>query len=531
MPTEILTAKQMKAVDEETIAKYCPSLELMERAGRAVARRLQWMAPVGDAVFFVGSGNNGGDALVAARCLVEETWPTSLTVFLLKSPEEMSPDARTNYWRLAPLINKGRVEVLRLDQEGWEEQVEEALEQVDVVVDGLLGTGVSGPPRGRLLEVIRAINASARQVIAIDIPSGVQGETGEVPGEAVKAHVTVTIGRPKFGLLFHPGRQYVGQLVVEDIGFPPEVVEAHSSGLFLIDEREILERLPRRAPDAHKYRCGAVLVVAGSRAYTGAAALAAEAALRSGCGIVYLAVPESVRSLLETLLVEVITLPLPETDRGTVAPAAWDALEPILGKVRALVVGPGLDRHEETDRFVRDLLQRFPGPAVLDADGLRAFANAPDALAALPRPPVVTPHSGELADLVGERIPEDPRERVEATRRAARRLNTVLLHKGAPTLVGTPDGEVWVNGSGDSALATAGSGDVLSGLLGGLLAQGASPLDAALVAAYVRGRAGERVGEVRGARGVIASDLFDGLGEEWRHLERVLWWGQDTEED
>jgi hydroxyethylthiazole kinase-like uncharacterized protein yjeF len=406
-----------------------------------------------------------------------------------------------------------------LTRSDWPNRVGKDLVDSTLIVDGLFGTGLSRPLEGRALDIVRMINQSGVPVVSIDTPSGVNGDTGEVLGGAVRAHSTVTMGFPKLGLVFHPGKAYTGHLVVADLGFPEEVVQVHSFGVYLIDRAEAARRLPPRAEDAHKYQCGTAVVISGSRMYTGAALLAAEAALRSGCGMVYLAVPEGVRNLIEPELREAITIPVPETSEGTVAPGAWRVIEPYVEKSDVVVVGPGIGRHAETTRFILDLLERCQKPLVIDADGINALEGNAGALKGRGVPIVITPHSGELSRLLSKEIPKSPLERIEATRAIARDLGVGLVHKGAPTLVATPSGEVWVNYHGNSALASAGTGDVLTGLIGGIMAQGADLLGAACVGCFLHGRAGEVAARTRGIRGVIAGDLLRYLGEPLLELE------------
>jgi NAD(P)H-hydrate epimerase len=320
-------------------------------------------------------------------------------------------------------------------------------------------------------------------------------------------------------MLFHPGKTHVGELIVADLGFRDEVLQVHSLGIYLLDRTEAARRLSPRRSDAHKYRCGTAVLVSGSRRYTGAALLAAEAVLRSGCGMVYVAVPEGVRDLIESRLREAITIPVPETQDGTIAPEAWPVIEPYVNKADVLVVGPGLDRHPETTRFVHDVLARNTKPLVLDADGINALEGETGRLAALTVPTVITPHTGELSRLVAAELPNTPYDKIEATRTFAKTLGVTLVHKGAPTLIASAAGDVWVNYHGNSALASAGTGDVLTGLVGGLVAQGEDVLAAACIACFLHGRSGEVASEVHGIRGVIAGDLLEFLGEPIFELE------------
>ncbi len=510
----VLTSSQMQQVDAETIARVVPGIELMERAGRGVAKMIAARAERGKAVIFVGPGNNGGDGLVVARLLAAAGWECS--IHLLKTTD-LTADTAKNYQR----IDKKNVHEFDATRPDWTKRAQEDLAEATVIVDAIFGTGFQGAPRGRAAEMIGLINdASALRktpVFAIDIPSGVDGTTAEVAGEAVRAYTTITIGAPKTGLVFYPGKEYVGALSVLDIGFPSEIVEKHANTWFYLDADGAAEKLPKRAPNIHKYDAGTLLLIAGSDAYRGAALLAGESALRGGCGMVYLAVPESIRAEVSVALREAVTVALPQTSQGTIAKGAAAALREYVAKANAIAIGPGLGRNDETDEFVRDFVLHTTKPCVVDADGLTAFVDHTDDLADRKR--VITPHDGELKRLVGESRAASPVERLEETAGLAQRLQVALVRKGAPTLVALPDGRIWVNSSGSSALATGGTGDVLTGLVGSLLAQGAEPADAACVACFLHGRAGELAALEKGVRGVIAGDLIPQLGPAMRALE------------
>jgi NAD(P)H-hydrate epimerase len=342
--------------------------------------------------------------------------------------------------------------------------------------------------------------------------------------------MTVTIGAAKTGLLFHPGRAHVGLLEIVDIGFPSSIVEKHSDRVFYLDRSAARERLTPRAPDIHKYKAGSALVIAGSDAYRGAPLLSGEAALRSGCGMLYLAVPAGMRGEIPSRLEEAILIPLVLTKDGTIAKNASGALAPHVEKVDAVAIGPGLGRNVETDAFVRDFVVNCAKPIVVDADALTAFAGHADEFRNAKAPVIITPHDGELARLTGEKPPATPLERIAHSRSVAQKLGVTLVHKGAPTLVATADGEVWINGSGSSALAKGGTGDVLTGFVVGFLAQALAAgepvtdaaADAARVACWLHGRAGEIEARERGERGVLASDLFTSVGRAMVELESAI---------
>jgi NAD(P)H-hydrate epimerase len=353
------------------------------------------------------------------------------------------------------------------------------------------------------------------------MPSGIDGSTGEAPGEAVRAESTLTIGAPKVGSLFHPGKWHCGEVSVVDIGFDDDVIAKYASGVSLLDKLEAASRMPYRAPDLHKFDAGTLVVVAGSARYRGAALLTAEAALRSGCGMVYLCVPDVIRDAIDVALREVITVPLPSTPDGTVAPGALEAIRPYLEKTDAAAIGPGMGRSDDTDAFIRDFVAASGVPVVVDADAITAFAGRPELLGATGVSVVITPHSGELKRLLDMEIPEGALERLQASAGIAERLGVTLVHKGAPALVAAPGEGVWINTSGNSALATGGTGDVLTGLVAGFVAQGAETVDAACVAVWLHGRAGERAADDMGKRGVIAGDLLWAMGSVMVELEAL----------
>lgn len=517
---DVLTGARMKKVDEETIARFCPGLELMERAGRRVAEFVieRYPADGFKAAIFAGPGNNGGDALVVARYLSEEGRNCSL--YCLKPPDAFTIDAFKNYQRLRDKMEQYRgLKEINFTRPDWVEVLKKDLVDGTLIIDGIFGTGLSRDVEGRAREVIEIINGRGLPTVSIDIPSGIHSDTGAVLGTAIKATHTVTMGYPKLGMLFHPGREHAGELLVADLGFPDEVLQVQSLGMYLLDGAEAAKRLPRRPVDLHKYQAGTVLLVAGSRAYTGAAILAAEAVLRSGAGLVYLAVPEGIRAVVQTAFREAIVVPLPETAEGSFAKTGMAALEPYLERADAVAVGPGVGAHTETAGFTRDLVETCGKPTVLDADGLGAYAGAAKRLAKVSHPVVLTPHTGELKRLIDRDIPTTPIDKTETTRSVAEELGAVLVHKGAPTLVASPQGEVWVGCSGHSALATAGTGDVLTGLLAGLLAQGSSALNAATIAVFVHGRAGELASERSSRRSMVASDLLSHVGRAFFELE------------
>jgi hydroxyethylthiazole kinase-like uncharacterized protein yjeF len=496
----ILTPVESSAIDRESAARGITVGSLMENAGFAVARAC--VAVAGGiygrrAVVVCGKGNNGGDGLVAARHL--DRWGMGVTVVLLAEPAALQGAAALNYRRFDG--RDGRW--LRYSSSILERE----LVRADVVVDALFGTGYRGEPDGEFAEAIAAINATPCPVVSVDIPSGVEGETGAVRGVAVRADLTLTLGALKPGVVFHPGATFAGEVRVADIGIPPDLVR---SDLWMVERDDVSRLLPPRATESHKRASGLVLVVAGSRAMTGAAVLCASAAYGAGAGLVVLAAPEGILPVVETAVTEATFMPLPETLEGTIAEEAWSALEERLGSVDAVAIGPGLTTNPQTAALVRRLVASSPVPLVLDADGLGAFSGRGGELAGRVSEMVVTPHAGEFGRLVGLSSAEVLEDRVGHARKAAAEFRCAVLLKGSRTVVAEPDGRVRVNPTGGPYLATAGTGDVLTGAIAAFLARGLRPADAAVLAAYAHGAAGRLAAMERG-EGTVASDVLDAL--------------------
>jgi len=527
----VCTSAQMAAIDRETIDGGLPGIELMERAGIAMTEILLDMLADGtdhhhdcghahhgeddspSILILCGKGNNGGDGLVIARLLSEEG--CGVTVMLLARPTELSPDAQTNFDLLPD-----EVQMVAADPAHWPSLFVEHAEEVDVVVDAIFGTGIAPPLRGPHVDLIRAVNDSGVKCLAVDIPSGVCGDDGRVDPVAVGADVTVTVGMPKRGLLLAPGRDFAGEIEVVDIGFPEETCEKHSDEVHWFSRREYLDLLPSRPGTTHKYRSGTLAVLAGSRAFGGAAHLAGMGALRSGAGLVTLGVPGCLETATRVLLPEAVTMVLPETDSGTVAPLEEAAANELVSGQSALAVGPGLGSDPATDGWLTGWLKNLGLPLVLDADGLGAFARTGVEMSLGSDQAILTPHAGELARLVGLTSAEVEEQKFTLVPELATRWNVVLMLKGSPSVIGVPDGRLFINASGDDALARGGSGDVLTGLIGGLLAQGMTALDAALLGAYLHGLAGTRAANGMSTRGVLVREIASAIGPVFEALEK-----------
>ncbi|HEX2266618.1 MAG TPA: NAD(P)H-hydrate dehydratase [Actinomycetota bacterium] len=497
----ILTPAESAHLDRESADRGVTVDELMENAGREVARRVVKL--VGGAyghraLVVCGKGNNGGDGWVVARYL--DRWGMGVSV-VMAEPSTLRGAAGANFGRFAGRGGRWR--------EFSPHLVERELARADVVVDALFGTGFRGRPEGHLAHIIRSINRASAPVVAVDIPSGVEGETGAVRGDAVEARLTVALGTLKPGLVFHPGAAHAGTIEVADIGFPADLVR---TDLWLLEATDVAAELEPREAESHKRSVGVVLVVAGSRDMTGAAALTAKAAYRAGAGLVTLAAPPSVLSTVQPSIPDLTFLPLPATEDGTISRDAWPVLRERIQSFDAVAIGPGLSTNPSTSSFVRTMVAESPVRFVLDADGLNAFAGRSGLLADRASDAILTPHAGEFGRLTGLSAKEVVEDRVGHARKAAAEFRCAVLLKGSRTVVADPNGTTFVNPTGGSYLATGGTGDVLTGAIAGFIAGGLAPVRAGAMAAYVHGVAGQLAAERQG-EGTIASDVLFHLGE------------------
>ncbi|MEW6387399.1 MAG: NAD(P)H-hydrate dehydratase [Thermodesulfobacteriota bacterium] len=501
---KLVTAAQMRELDRRAIEEVgIPSLVLMENAGRTTYQVLCREFPrlAGPVAVLAGRGNNGGDGYVVARYLANAGVP--VTVFLSASRDQVQGDALVNLKILAQMS----VEVVEVREELQLNEVGHRLARSALLVDALLGTGLNSEVRGLMRALIDRVNQLRVPVLAVDIPSGLSADTGRPLGAAIKAQVTVTYGWPKIGQILPPGRDYVGRLWRVDISIPPAL--ARELPLELAEAEDLRELLPPRPFGSHKGTFGHLVVLAGSEGKTGAAALAGEGALRAGAGLVTVGVAASLNDILEAKLTEAMTLPLPEA-AGSRA-LGRGALKPILDFITdktALALGPGLGTHPETQELIRQLVRQLPQPLVIDADGVNALSADPACLKDAAGPRILTPHPGEMARLVGSTPKEIQARRLDAAAELAGQYGVWLVLKGAQTVVAGPDGRVSLNPTGNPALASGGTGDVLTGLMGGFLAQKLAPWDAARLGVYLHGLAADFLAEQHGPRGWIAGDLL-----------------------
>jgi hydroxyethylthiazole kinase-like uncharacterized protein yjeF len=511
---KIVTAEEMRNIDRVTIGKYgIPGTVLMERAGLAVAEKVRALFEKKRVIVLAGGGNNGGDGIAAARNLFN--WGWHVKVLLMLREDKLSPDCLFQY-RIAKqsgVAIEFRKGVTEKDLHG------------SLVVDALLGTGINKDVTAFMADVIRFLNAEDVKVIAVDIPSGISSDSGQIMGAAVQADYTITFGLPKIGHILYPGAHYSGQLFIENIGFPEELLSAESLRFETIEKKAASLLLPERPGYSHKSDYGHVLVIAGSRGKTGAALMTAKACLRTGAGLVTIGIPETLLDVFQSRVTEQMVLPLPDTGKGTFSVKAFDQILNFLdSSADVLAIGPGITANEETADLVKQVLNTVTVPIVLDADAINVLAGRKDLLKKVKAPVILTPHAGEmarlLASLAGKSLKEQDnrelrseieRNRIGLTRTASMETGAYYILKGAPTIVADPEGRIFINTTGNPGMATAGSGDVLTGMLAGLLGQGMNPLDACRLAVFLHGLAGDAAAEIQGMHSLIASDIIESI--------------------
>jgi NAD(P)H-hydrate epimerase len=517
---EVATAAAMRHIDQRTIETYrVPGIVLMENAGLALLQFLQTQWPdlhERHVTILAGPGNNGGDGFILARHLWHRG--VAVHVILLAAASRLRGDARRAY---AMARAYGTPIVTCATAPAWQ-RVAGELQATSLVVDAMLGTGLLRAVDGLYADVIAAVNQTGKPIVAVDIPSGLMADHGQLVGPHIQATHTVTFALPKCGLLVYPAAAAVGKLHTVDIGIPRQAIVTEGLDVAVMDPSAMGRMLPTRQPDAHKGRHGHVFVVAGSLGKSGAGVLASQAALRAGAGLATLAIPCSLNTAMETHVTEVMTLPVAETPTVGIGAAAIPDLCKFLQNASALVLGPGLGTHPETMDCVHALLRHSHVPVVLDADGLNNMVGHLERLRACAAPIIMTPHPGEMARLLGVSTAAIQSQRLTVARDFARDYQVYVVLKGAGTVIYTPEGYRYINPTGNAAMATAGTGDVLAGLIGALLAQGVPPLEAVQCGVYTHGLAGDRVRDRLGATGLIASDIIAELSYAMEAMRRGL---------
>lgn len=507
----LVTAKQMQAMDRETIQEFgIPGRVLMENAGRGAFDFLKELFPDLEskrAAVLAGPGNNGGDGFVVARYLMQMGVRTD--VFLFAPRERIAGDSLSNLKLLETLVKvcpQGSLTEIS-DMESLN-RIDDNLARADLMVDALLGTGLTSDVRGVLKTAIDRVNALACKVLSIDIPSGLNADTGCVQGTAIKAFATATFAFAKAGHFLFPGKTLTGRLRIVDIGIPPFVRKKFNPGLRVVQHREVARLFPPREPDAHKGNFGHLLVVAGSTGKTGAAALTANGAMAMGAGLVTVGIPASLNPIMEIKVTEAMTFPLEESVKGHLSDTCFDTLKTLAQQKSAMAIGPGLGTDRATQALVRRVIAELTIPLVIDADGLNALADDPDILKKARSPIILTPHPGEMARLCQTTTEKIQASRLEWAADFAGKFNLIVVLKGAPTLLALPDGRTCLCPTGNPGMATAGMGDVLTGMIAALAARGFPLEKAALAGVFLHGLAGDILAHQYGGPGFTASDMI-----------------------
>ncbi|CAO0824473.1 ADP-dependent (S)-NAD(P)H-hydrate dehydratase / NAD(P)H-hydrate epimerase [Desulfarculales bacterium] len=520
----LATSQEMREADRRTIEEIgLPGIVLMENAAQGAARVFaEALGQVEslDLAAFCGRGNNGGDGLAILRILAGQG--ALCTAYLLARREDLSGDAATNL-RVAKACG---VEVVEVPNEEAFTRHQAAMASHDAYIDAILGTGLNTPVGERYALAIDFLNTLVQPVLSVDVPSGLCADSGQPLGLAVRADFTATFGLTKAGLALEPG-EYVGQLHLVDIGIPPRVVEGLGCQARLLEPKTVGWLLPARSPGGHKGSFGHLMVVGGSLGKSGAVCLAALGGIKAGAGLVTAALPEALNQVAEIKLTAAMSQPLPQTNQGGLALKALEVLAELAAVRQAVVLGPGLGQEEESAELARRLCADLGLPLVVDADGLNALAQGlgPGAIAS--QQAVITPHPGEAARLLGSSLAAVQADRLAAARALAAQSRAVTVLKGARTVIAEPEGRAWINPTGNALLASGGSGDVLAGLIGGLLAQGVAALPAALCGVFVHGLAADMAEADYGLRGLAAEELLDYLPPAFASLEKP----QDDEQD
>jgi len=511
----LATAAEMRRADRRVSEELgVPSLLLMENAGRGAVDAIERvLGPVrGRRVAIVcGKGSNGGDGFVVARHLAGRGG--SVETWLIGRASDVGGDAATNL----AVLRRAALPLVEVTDAPGVEELRRGLSRADLLVDALLGTGTRGPVAGLVAAAITAVNDAQRPVCALDLPSGLDADRGNLLGPAIRARLTVTFGLPKIGLFLSAGRGHAGQVELVDLGVPRGWLE-EGLRVGLVEPDDVRAVLPARPPDAHKGRYGHLLVVAGSVGKTGAAVLACLGALRSGTGLVTCALPATHQPVVAAHLAEAMTEPLPETAAQTLSAKALHRVLELEERMDALAVGPGVGLEAETQAIMRELIQGAERPMVVDADALTALVGHLSLVRQARGPRLLTPHPGEAARLLEKSVADVQADRVESARRLAGETGAFVALKGAGTLVASPDGELTLNPTGNPGMATGGTGDVLTGIAGGLLAQGLGPNAALRAAVYLHGLAGDLAASERGEAGLLAGDVADTLPEAFKRL-------------
>jgi len=510
---KVLTPERMAKYDEYAIKTWgIPSTVLMENAGRNMYRLMKerYLVDKSRISIFCGRGNNGGDGFVVGRYALEAGY--RVKVFLLCKKEDLKGDVALNM-RLYTSIGGDIIEV-----DNSFDIVQRGIQHADIIIDAIFGTGLSKPVTGREKTVIERINESGKPVIAVDIPSGIDGKTGIPLGCAVKAMHTFTFAYPKIGQILCPGAYHAGKLTVIDISIPSFVEEKVGFDGYVIDGAMLKNTLKERTPWSHKGTYGHAVVIAGSPGKTGAAYMTSLAALKIGAGLVTLIIPESLNNIMEAKLTEVMTYPVADNGTGCFTLSSYDRIKAFVEDKDVVIMGPGLSQNRETMELVRKLYIEIDKPFVIDADGINAFQNHIDVIKEVKRDAVFTPHPGEIARLIGLSPKDINEDRIGIGRRFVEETGGNLVLKGAGTVIFSPSGDIFINPTGNPALAKGGSGDILTGFIGGLASQGCPLVEASSAGVYLHGYLADDWVEANTDMDLLAGDLLAGLSKAIRDI-------------
>lgn len=515
----IVTADEMREMDKATSEFGLPGRILMENAGRGAAHiLLARFSGIGAKKIGIlaGRGNNGGDGFVIARHLAQKG--IDVIVYLLSKASLVKGDAHANL----ELLYRLEIPVMEIPDRKTFLDNRISMRHRDLWADAIFGTGLKSDIEGYIKDVIIFINSLKKPVMAVDLPSGIDSDTGRVCGEAVRACVTATFGYSKAGHYLSPGAGYSGKVEIIDIGIPPLIADRVAPKQHLLSDEIISSYLKPRDRDAHKGNTGHLFIVAGSPGKTGAAAMTAMAAMRAGAGLVTIGVPKSLNPVIEPMILEAMTCPLPENTEGFLSESSFDAIMHNLAGKKCLAIGPGLGTDSSTKKLVIKILRGSSLPVILDADGLNLLAGETGLLKKLKVPVILTPHPGEMSRLTGKNISQIQEDRISCARDFALEFNVHLVLKGAGTVIAHPDGRVFINPTGNPGMASGGMGDILTGIIAGLVAQGYPAEEAVRIGVYLHGTAGDDLAESMGPFGFLASDVLKSIPAQIGiHSEKV----------
>lgn len=537
---KVVKPEEMSIIDKTAIEEYgIPGIVLMENAALSVVEEIKnSLGSLSEkkVIIFAGKGNNGGDALAVARHLHNRG--AFVNVYIIGEADAIKGDARINL----DIIRKMGLKPVELKGQhiniNYISNMMLYINEADMIVDGILGTGLKGEVTGIVSDIVKIINESGKYILSIDIPSGLNGSTGKIMGTCVKADKTVTFGLPKIGLLLHPGCEYAGRVIVADIGIPHNIIHSMNIKSNLIDFDIFSSLIPKRLNETNKGDYGKVLIITGSPGMTGAGCLAAKAALRTGSGLVYLGVPSTLAHIYNTNVTEAITISMQDKDvsdknaggyhqsgeAGYISASNINALGEYIKNKDVIAVGPGLSVKGGVFDITAWLIENSNVPLVLDADALNAISRNVSILGKLKAKAVITPHPGEMSRMTNMTIEEIRNHRIETAREFACRWGVVTVLKGWRTVVGLPDGTIYINTSGNPGMATAGTGDVLTGIIASFIAQGLTPEQAAVAGVFLHGKAGDRVASGMGEHGLIAGDIIE-------EIPYVIKTGRDSKDE